>query len=166
MVLPVRLYPDPVLERVCRKIDTNSAPDWFLIDGMVGTMRSNNGIGLAANQVGRDIAIFVMQDSGMPAPLVIANPSVTGEQLTDMVEGCLSLPGLAAKVPRFLTAKLKCHVASSYDNKWIEEELQLHGTAAQCVQHETDHLNGILYIDRLDKATRDLLLSKFASQAS
>jgi peptide deformylase len=159
-MLPIRLYPDSALSRVCQKVDTDLVPNWHFIEQMIATMHSAKGVGLAANQVGEDMALFVMQDSSMRQPLVVANPEILeGDDKMLLMEGCLSLPGLVAKVPRWTHVKLKCQVAYMYANRWDEDILEFRGLQAQAIQHEVDHLSGLIYLDKLSVADRLALLA-------
>jgi peptide deformylase len=163
MVLPVVIYPNRGLLRVCNPVDVSVPPDWSLIADMTETLAHFKGVGLAANQVGRGQALFLMQDSEMGIPLAIANPVILREaNKVEMIEGCLSLPGVAAKVGRWEYIKIRCHVAQSYVNKWGEEELEFIGLRAQIAQHEIDHLMGRIFPDRLDFVTKHSLLSVFS----
>jgi len=163
MVRSVSIYPNRALLRVCKPVDVEVAPDWSLIEDMSTTITHYNGVGLAANQIGLDKALFVMRDSGLSVPVAIANPVVLDEaEKTEMIEGCLSLPGISAKVPRWSYIKIRAYVAQHYENKWGEEELEFVGLRAQIAQHEIDHLMGKVFPDRLDLVTKHTLLSVFA----
>jgi len=144
-ILNMRLVPDPILRKQAKKIGKIlPALKKFTAD-MVDTMHSHNGVGLAANQVGSLQKIAVIQIPDMEEPLVLVNPEVTrreGER--EVVEGCLSLPGYRGMVKRSVKVRVR---ALGLDGKVIRinaEEL-----LAQALEHETDHLNGVLFIDHL-----------------
>ena len=144
-ILNMRLVPDPILRKQAKKIGKIlPALKKFTAD-MVDTMHSHNGVGLAANQVGSLQKLAVIQIPDMEEPLVLVNPEVTrreGER--EVVEGCLSLPGYRGMVKRSVKVRVR---ALGLDGKVIRinaEEL-----LAQALEHETDHLNGVLFIDHL-----------------
>lgn len=144
-ILNMRLVPDPILRKQAKKIGKIlPALKRFTAD-MVETMQSHNGVGLAANQVGSLQKVAVIQTPDMEEPLVLVNPEVTrreGER--EVVEGCLSLPGYRGLVNRSVKVRVR---AMGLDGKVIRisaEEL-----LAQALEHETDHLNGVLFIDHL-----------------
>lgn len=141
----MRLVPDPILRKQAKKIGKIlPALKRFTAD-MVETMHSHNGVGLAANQVGSLQKVAVIQIPDMEEPLILVNPEVTrreGER--EVVEGCLSLPGYRGMVKRSVKVRVR---ALGLDGKVIRinaEEL-----LAQALEHETDHLNGVLFIDHL-----------------
>ena len=144
-ILNMRLVPDPILRKQAKKIGKIfPALKRFTAD-MVETMHSHNGVGLAANQVGSLQKVAVIQIPDMEEPLILVNPEVTrreGER--EVVEGCLSLPGYRGMVKRSVKVRVR---ALGLDGKVIRinaEEL-----LAQALEHETDHLNGVLFIDHL-----------------
>lgn len=144
-ILNMRLVPDPILRKQAKKIGKIlPALKRFTAD-MVETMHSHNGVGLAANQVGSLQKVAVIQIPDMEEPLILVNLEVTrreGER--EVVEGCLSLPGYRGMVKRSVKVRVR---ALGLDGKVIRinaEEL-----LAQALEHETDHLNGVLFIDHL-----------------
>lgn len=144
-VLKIRTNPDPVLRKKARKVTSFDESVQRLIDDMIATMQESSGVGLAANQVGVPLRIIVIQ---MPEEDAVAyvNPEVTettGERT--VLEGCLSIPGYQAEICRAVTVKVK---ARDRNGKPIREKAT--DLLAQALQHEIDHLNGILYIDYLD----------------
>jgi len=158
MSRPVLLYPHASLDQKCLSVDVALAPNWGLIGEMFDTMSKYDGMGLAANQIGIDTSIFVMKCSNQL--IAVANPAIEIDgDFEPTMESCLSLPGIVARVPRWSNAKLKCHIAHSFDNQWDYEELELCGTEAQCAQHEIEHLNGKIFIDHLDRASRGFIVS-------
>ena len=145
-ILNMRLVPDPILRKQAKKIGKIlPALKRFTAD-MVETMHSHNGVGLAANQVGSLQKVAVIQIPDMEEPLILVHPEVTrreGER--EVVEGCLSLPGYRGMVKRSVKVRVR---ALGLDGKVIRinaEEL-----LAQALEHETDHINGILYVDHLE----------------
>ena len=123
-----------------------------LIDDMLDTMAEFHGVGLAAPQVHEGIRIFVASlDEGGEGnadaePLAIINPEITvvGSDVTEDWEGCLSIPDIRGKVPRYMRVKVR-----GLDREGTRQELQLTGFPARVVQHENDHLDGVLFVDRM-----------------
>jgi len=142
----VRKEGDPVLRKECRPLKEMNDRTRQLIDDMFETMYEANGVGLAAPQVGILKQIVVI-DVGMdePEPLVLINPEIveTKGESTDY-EGCLSVPGYQGQVSR--AAEVKVH---ALDENMEEFELEADGLLARCIQHETDHLHGKLYVDKV-----------------
>ena len=143
-VLKIRTNPDPVLRKKARKISVIDDSIRKLIDDMIETMQKACGVGLAANQVGVPLRIVVIQVPDEEV-LVMVNPVVVetkGERM--VVEGCLSVPGYQAEVSRAESVRVQ---ARDRNGKLFRKR----GTEllAQAMQHEIDHLNGVLYIDYL-----------------
>ena len=140
----IRTDGDDVLRKVCKPVKSMTARTEELIDDMFETMYDSNGVGLAAPQVGvlkRIVVIDVMDDN----PLVLINPEIIsseGEQTGD--EGCLSLPGLAGEVTRPMKV-----VCKALDEEMNEFTVEGEGLLARCICHELDHLDGILYKDKV-----------------
>jgi peptide deformylase len=151
-VLQVRLYGDPVLRRRAAPVGA-VAPDVLrALDDMVETMHTEVGIGLAAPQVGIDLRMLVV-DEGRGQVRGYLNPAIVeqgGEQVGE--EGCLSLPGIFADVRR-----AEWVVVEAMDRTGTPLRRRAAGLLARVLQHEIDHLDGILFIDRLDKVARDRL---------
>ncbi len=149
-VLLIRRYGDPVLRRRASPVTEITPEIQRLIDDMVETMYDALGIGLAATQVGVPHRILVV-DVGRGEARVYVNPEIV-EQDGQVVgeEGCLSLPGIFADVAR---AKRVVVEGRDREGRPIREEAQ--GLMARVFQHEIDHLDGILFLDRLDKVSRD-----------
>ncbi len=142
----VRKEGDPVLRKECRPLKEMNDRTRQLIDDMFETMYEANGVGLAAPQIGILKQIVVI-DVGMeePEPLVLINPEIVeakGES-TDY-EGCLSVPGYQGQVSRAAEVKVR-----AFDENMEEFELEADGLLARCIQHETDHLHGVLYVDKV-----------------
>ena len=143
-VLKIRTNPDPVLRRKAKKIAAVDASIRKLIDDMIETMQEAYGVGLAANQVGVPLRIVVIQVPEQEV-LVLVNPVVVetkGERT--VIEGCLSVPGYQAEVTRAESVRVQ---ARDRNGKLFRKR----GTEllAQAMQHEIDHLNGVLFIDYL-----------------
>ncbi len=150
-LLPMRFLPDPILRRQARKI--NPIPNNFqkYIDSMIETMHEEQGVGLAANQVGSLRKVAVIQLPDWEEAIVLINPEIIrreGER--EVEEGCLSIPGYRGTVKRAQRVRAR---ALDLNGKVIR--IKAEGLLAQALEHETDHLNGYLYIDRL--VSRDTL---------
>lgn len=146
----IRLEGDPVLGKVCRKVTEVTPKIVTLIDDMLETMYEANGVGLAAPQVGILKRIVVI-DVG-EGPIVMINPEIIesdGEQTGD--EGCLSVPGKAGQVtrPNYVKARFMGEDMNEYE---IEGEELL----ARCICHELDHLDGHLYVEKVEGALHDV----------
>ena len=161
MLLEILVYPDPRLKTVCTPIEKVTDELRTLVHDMFETMYKANGVGLAAPQVGRFIRMLVMDPKASQdkkEPRVLINPVLTlsGEDIKSKAEGCLSVPlDYRADVIR------KSHVhLQARDLNWqlIDEDLE--GYDAIIVQHEVDHLDGILFIDHLKRLRRALFESK------
>jgi peptide deformylase len=149
-VLPVRLYGDPVLRRVARPVEAVTPEIDRLLGDMVETMYDEVGIGLAATQVGIELRMLVV-DEGRGVARAYLNPVIVergGEAVGE--EGCLSLPGIFADVTRAAWV-----VVEARERDGTAFRKRASGLLARVLQHEMDHLDGVLFIDRLDKATRD-----------
>ena len=153
MILRIRTLGDPVLREPAKPVTEFGPSLRTLFDDMVETMVAAPGVGLAGPQVGISSRLFVFDD-GETGPLFMANPELTdgvGELLED--EGCLSIPGPYHATPRF--ARIRC---SGQDLQGSRLEIVGDGLLARIFQHETDHLDGMLYIDRLDdEGRRDVM---------
>jgi peptide deformylase len=155
----IRTYPDPVLRTKTGRVETIDESVQCLIDDMVETMHAAPGVGLAANQVGVPLQIAVIdlgdrKDGGPRHPLlVLINPEFLAQE-GSMVEeeGCLSLPDLTEKVQRAARVKVRAH-----DRTGTQYEIDADGLLAKALQHEIDHLNGILLIDRLSPLKRNII---------
>ena len=146
----IRIQGDPVLEKKCREVTEVTPKITTLIDDMLETMYEANGVGLAAPQVGILKRIVVM-DVG-DGPIVMINPVIIetdGEQTGD--EGCLSIPGKAGQVTR------PNHVIARFMDEDINE-CEIEGTEllARCICHETDHLDGHLYVEKVEGPLHDV----------
>jgi peptide deformylase len=164
-ILDIIETPDPRLRVISKPVDGVDDELRALIDDMFETMYAAPGIGLAAIQVGvpkRVLVIDLQEDDdadGKPIrnPRVFVNPEVTWEsdEIHRYNEGCLSVPEMFAEVDRPERVRVKW---LDYDGAAHDEELD--GLLATCLQHEMDHLEGVLFIDHLSKLKRDMLLKK------
>lgn len=158
-VLPVRIYPDPVLLRKAKPVEAVTPEIRTLIADMVETMYDAPGIGLAAPQVGVSVWVIVADPSSRDLTselCVLINPVILwseGEETLE--EGCLSLPGITEEVTR--PARIR---VSAWDRDGKDVKFDADGLLARVIQHEIDHLDGILILDHLGKAKRDLLKRK------
>lgn len=168
MILPIVQYGDPVLRQRCAEVEEVTDELRELVDSMLETMRDAHGVGLAAPQIGLAIRLAVVDVSHDPdcvsflkvggedarledlMPLVFINPELElGTEKERDTEGCLSIRDLRADVNR--PAALKARLPQ-LDGSVIE--LETDGLLARAIQHETDHLNGVLFIDRVSAATK------------
>ena len=158
-VLPVRVLGDPVLRENARAVDSFDLPLRRLVGDMLETMYESHGVGLAAPQVGVSRRLFVFDD-GETGPLAMANPELIDfedEQVGE--EGCLSLPGIYFDVERALRV-----TARGFDPNGKLLEMRGEGMLARIFQHEVDHINGILFIDRLPEEDRREALRQMREQ--
>jgi peptide deformylase len=161
-LLPVLICPDPQLRKVARAVtEADRAVVARLIPSMFSTMYKAPGIGLAAPQVGRLLRVITIDiaPNDVPAPIALINPEIIGESAETVVqqEGCLSVPEQYADVTRPARVKVRY-----LDETWVKRELEADGLLAACVQHEIDHLNGVLFVDYLTPLKRNILLRKLA----
>ncbi len=158
--LPIRLYPDEILRTRCKPVEMSERIA-KLIDEMLYTMYEAPGIGLAAPQVGEDIRVLVADISEEKnQPLALVNPEIIAtDGLIEYEEGCLSLPGIYAKVRRPDKVKIR-----GLDRDGNPIELEAEGLMAVCLQHEIDHLNGVMFIDHLSALKRNRLLQKYRKE--
>ena len=149
-LVEVILYPHPTLRRASRPIKRVDAEFRSMVARMIDLMYESKGIGLAANQVDLPYRVFVMNPSGDPddraEELVMINPVLKNPKgMSEAEEGCLSIPGVYADVKRPERITI-----NAYDLSGNEIQREVDGLFARIVQHETDHLDGQLFIDRLD----------------
>ena len=159
MILPVTLYGDPILKKRAEELTENHPNLQEIIKNMWQTMYAASGIGLAAPQVALSIRLFIVDTVQLEEKRktnfkgikkVFINPTIlteTGEEWK-YEEGCLSIPGLYGDVPRAEFVAVK-----ALDRKGRPVEYEMEGMAARVVQHEVDHLDGILFLDKVDPAT-------------
>jgi peptide deformylase len=158
-VLNVRLYGDPVLRKVADPVETVTPDIKAIIADMVDTMWNQVGIGLAAPQVGISLRILVMEEEGGKARALI-NPVITdrGGRVREE-EGCLSLPGIFADIERSKWVRVS---ADGEDGQRLSFEAQ--GLQAKVIQHEIDHLDGVLFIDHLPPVARDRIKKRIQKE--
>jgi peptide deformylase len=164
-IRPILILPDPMLRLVSEPVATVDAEVRALVDDMFATMYDAPGIGLAAIQIGvprRVVTVDLAKKDEEPAPQVFINPEIFGlsEEKSVYEEGCLSIPEIHEDVER--PARLRVRYLD-LDGKPQEREAD--GLLATCVQHEVDHLNGVLFIDHISKLKRDRILKKFVKAA-
>ena len=159
-ILDILTYPAPELKKISKPVDKVDESIINLIDNMFETMYAAPGIGLAAPQVGELKRIIVLdigeRDGGQGTPLAIINPEIVssaGE--TTFEEGCLSVPEFTADVVRAKEVKIK-----GMNRKGESIEIDADGLLAIALQHEIDHLDGILFVDRLGLVKRDIFRRK------
>ena len=158
--LPIVLAPDPVLKAKAKPIAAVDDSIRRLMDDMLETMYAAPGIGLAANQVGvlkRVIVLDVAREGDAPAPVGMANPEVVwkSEELSVYNEGCLSLPEHYADITRPKEIRVRY-----LDRDGKKQEIAADGLFATCIQHEIDHLDGVLFVDHLSALKRNMILKK------
>jgi peptide deformylase len=152
-LLPIRTYPDPVLKEVAAEVTEVTPEVRQLVEDMAETMYAASGVGLAANQVGvllRVIVIDIASDDEPSELRVFINPvllEVSGEQLYP--EGCLSFPGASEEIKRAVEVRVR-----ALDAQGEPFELEADGLLAVAIQHEIDHLNGVLMIDKVGALKR------------
>ena len=159
-IKPLIILPDPVLRQQSRPIEQVDAEVLRLADDMLETMYDAPGIGLAAIQVGVPKRMLVMdidQRDGKKNPRVFINPVITwtSDEMAVNEEGCLSIPEIWDEVER--PARIK---AEYLDRDGKKQELEADGLLAVCLQHEMDHLEGILFVDHLSKLKRSMAMKK------
>ena len=161
-LLPIITAPDPRLKIKARPVGQVDAKVRRLMDDMLETMYHAIGIGLAAPQVGaaqRVIVVDVARDGEKPQPMRLANPEILwrSEQLMTANEGCLSLPEHYADVERPSEIRLRY-----LDHENEIREIKAKGLLATCLQHEIDHLDGMLFVDHISTLKRGMILRKLA----
>lgn len=159
-VLEIRKYPDEILKKKASEITDIDGNVQKLIDDMIETMYKSNGIGLAAPQVGvskRLIIVDISPREENNSLIVLINPQIVsteGEVLSE--EGCLSLPGFITRLKRSEKIFVK-----GIDRKGKDIEIETNGLLGRAIQHEIDHLDGILLIDRISPLKRELFRKKY-----
>ena len=164
MLRKIIIEPDPVLRKKCDPLEKVDDQTRKLMKDMLETMYNAPGIGLAAIQIGilkRLVVIDISKDQEKKEPLFLINPEIihTSNKTSIYEEGCLSLPGQFAEIERPAECVLKY-----VDYHGIQKEMKAEGLLATCIQHEVDHLNGILFIDYLSKLKKDMIIKKLAKQ--
>jgi peptide deformylase len=164
-IKPLIILPDPVLRQVSKPIERVDADIQRLVDDMLETMYDAPGIGLAAIQVGvarRMLVIDLSKEGEEKQPLVFINPEIvsSSDERSVYEEGCLSIPDYYAEVER--PAKV---TAKYLDREGKEQSVEADGLLATCLQHEIDHLNGVLFIDHISRLKREMVIKKFTKSA-
>jgi peptide deformylase len=159
-VLSIRKYGDPLLRRRAEPVGEITPEIRAIVADMIDTMYDEVGIGLAASQVGVALRLIVVGDEEGRGAQALINPVVTdqGGQAT-AEEGCLSIPGVFAPVTRSAWVKVEARDADGN-----QVSIDARGLRARVLQHELDHLDGVLFIDRLDPVTRDRIKRKIKKE--
>ena len=141
----IRQYPDPVLRLEAQEVEDYDGDLAQLVERMIGLMQDARGVGLAANQVGILRRVFVLQADEEQEPRALVNPVIVerSDELDEDDEGCLSMQGVVVPVERPVSVRLEAH-----DEHGSEVTLELEGLPARVAQHELDHLDGVLILDR------------------
>ncbi len=156
MVLNLRIYPDPVLFKVAKEVDTITPEVKSLAENMVETMYARDGIGLAAPQVGHSIRLIVVDVTGAEGReglRVLVNPVIAeaSAEAVETEEGCLSVAAYKARVRRSAGITI-----TGTDLLGEPVHIEATGLLSICLQHEIDHLNGVLFIDHISRLKRTL----------
>lgn len=163
-IKPLITLPDPLLRQVSAPVVQVDEALNRLADDMLETMYDAPGIGLAAIQVGEPIRMLVVDVSSKEdakQPMVFINPQILWRSSQPSVyeEGCLSIPSYYAEVERPNAVRV-----GYVDSKGKQREIEAHGLLSTCLQHEIDHLDGMLFIDHLSKLKRDMVIRRFKKQ--
>ncbi|MBB3460762.1 peptide deformylase [Rhizobium sp. BK377] len=164
-IKPLIILPDPVLRQVSKPFERVDADLQRLSDDMLETMYDAPGIGLAAIQIGvprRMLVIDLSKEGEEKQPLVFINPEIVNSSDDRSVyeEGCLSIPDYYAEVERPAKVTVKY-----LDREGKEQSVEADGLLATCLQHEIDHLNGVLFIDHISRLKREMVIKKFTKAA-
>lgn len=156
--LDILIMPEPVLRKKAAPVEAVDENVRMLLKDMLETMYAAPGIGLAATQVGVEKRVIVCDVSGEeeePAPLMMVNPEIVAksDEMRPSHEGCLSLPEIFDDIERHAEVTVRY-----LDETGARKEIRADGLLAACLQHEIDHLNGVLFIDHLSKLKRDRIL--------
>ena len=160
-ILPIVTYDDPVLRKKAEEIEEDSPELQTLIDNMLETMYNADGVGLAAPQIGRSLKLFVMDTDAMIeegevpyGPMVFINPLILEKKgnKVPLEEGCLSIPEVNDKVFRPETV-----VIEFFDRDFNKHRLEAGGWTSRVIQHENDHLEGVLFLDYLSAFKKECI---------
>ena len=159
-VRPILTAPDPRLQAVSMDVEAVDAAIRTLVDDMADSMYAAEGIGLAAIQIGvakRILVIDLDQKEGKKNPVAYINPKITwaSDEMAVFEEGCLSVPEIWDDVER--PARIRCEYL---DRDGKKQTLEADGLLATCLQHEMDHLNGVLFIDHLSRLKKNMAIKK------
>ena len=162
-ILPILCVPDPKLRAKAKPVQPGDSRVPELAERMLATMYKAPGIGLAAPQIGELLRLVVVDihPDEKPAPMVLVNPEILAEsqEVATREEGCLSLPNQFADVTRPARVKVRWQ-----DLTGARKEIEADGLLAACLQHEIDHLNGVLFVDHISALKRNMLLRKLAKE--
>jgi len=163
-IYPILTIPEPVLRQTAAPVERVDDDLRRLMDDMLATMYDAPGVGLAAPQIGISRRLIVMdasRDEEPKDPIVMANPMILdrGEEMRLYEEGCLSIPEVTAEVERPAMTRV-----AFLDREGQPQERVLEGMLSTIVQHEVDHLDGVLFIDYLSRLKRDMIVRKFTKQ--
>lgn len=158
--LSIVYIPDPILTQVAKPVEAVNDTVRYYLDEMVRVMYDQGGVGLAANQVGLLYRLIVMDctaDTEQSVVYKMVNPKITwtADETNTVEEGCLSIPTARGEVTRPSEVTVKY-----LDENGIPQQLTTGGVLATCIQHEVDHLNGVLFIDYLSKLKRNMAVKK------
>ena len=158
--------PDPILRQISQPVETVGIEEQQLMDDMLQTMLDAPGIGLAAIQIGvprRVIVLNISQEKNKKNPMYFVNPVIKNksEELSRYEEGCLSLKNVFVEVDRPNTCEVEY-----LDYNGEKRNLKCDGLLATCIQHEVDHLNGVLMVDYLSKLKKTMIIKKLFKQKS
>lgn len=164
-VLPIVLLPDPVLRQESASVEHVDDDTRKFADSMLETMYDAPGIGLAAIQVGtprRMLVIDIAKEDEEKDPHVFINPEIvtSSNERSTYEEGCLSIPDYYADVERPASVTVRY-----LDREGAQQEMVANGLMATCLQHEMDHLNGVLFIDHISRLKREMVIKKFRKLA-
>ncbi len=155
--------PNKLLRKISLPVENVGKKEQQLMDDMLDTMYAANGIGLAAIQIGvpKNVVVIDLNKDNKKLPMFFVNPKITSKSksLKKYEEGCLSIPNLFAEIER----PSECEI-QYLDYFGKEKTLKANGLLATCIQHEVDHLKGILFIDYLSKLKKDIILKKLSKQ--
>lgn len=159
-ILPIIWAPDPVLKTKCKPVEAVDDEVRRLVDDMLATMYAAPGVGLAAPQIGVEKRVIVVDVAGKdekPQPIALINPEITwaSEDTQVYEEGCLSLPEMYADVERPARVKVRY-----LDRDGARQEIEGDGLLAVCLQHEIDHIDGVLFFDRISALKRNMIMKK------
>lgn len=166
-IRPLVILPDAMLRQASAPVREITPDIRALADDMLETMYDAPGIGLAAIQIGEPLRLVTIdlskKEDEPPAPMVFLNPEITwsSEELSVYEEGCLSIPEYYEEVERPAQVKVRY-----MDLDGQQKEIEADGLLATCLQHEIDHLNGVLFIDHISRLKRQLVTKRFAKAAA
>ncbi len=165
MIYPIVVYGSPILRQVAKEIPADYPNLSNLVSDMFDTMHKSDGMGLAAPQIGKSVRIFVVDATSLADEepdlkdfkKVFINPKlqILGQETIVMNEGCLSIPKIREDVDRHNKIKI-----TYYDEQWNRYDEEYEGLRARVIQHEYDHLDGILFIDKINPLRKKLLKGK------